>query len=233
MSGSRLGLAAGAAGIVLILTGAASAAPPADRILPAEMHQSDKGRTLAAKHASALRDLNSEIYHCMPWVETRKHSIGFYKPRHVQSDSRFLSIRLYIEQEPSPQFARLSIEQRASAMFSRYVGPVLRRMTRHAAVRNDDTIDGFTVILEWLKQAPEGGQRPVHETIAAFVEKVDAESYLSGHVATRDLATQARVLGWDGETSVGALKLSAWDDDFVSTFRVKNYQPDPTVSCQQ
>ncbi|MBI2205360.1 MAG: hypothetical protein HYU41_16040 [Candidatus Rokubacteria bacterium] len=233
MSGSRLGLLAGAAGVALIITGAAFAAPPDDRILPAEMHQSDKARTLAAKHGRALRDLSAEIYHCLPWVETRKHSIGFYKPRHVQDDRRFLSIRLYIEQEPSPQFARLSIEQRASAMFSRYVGAVLKRMTRQPAVRNDDTIDGFTVILEWLKQVPEGGQRPVHETIAAFVDKVDGESYLSGQLTMRDLATKARVLGWDGETSVGALKLAAWDDDFVSTFRVKNYQPDPTISCRQ
>jgi hypothetical protein len=225
---------------VLVLAGAAiaaptgaAAAPPVDRILPTEMHQSDKGRALAGKHARALADLNAEIYHCMPWVEARKHSIGFYKPRHAEGDRRYLSIRLYIEQEPSPQFASLAIEQRASAMFSRYVGPVLRRMTRHAAVRSDDSIDGFTVILEWLKQAATTGTRPVHETIAVFIERPDADSYLSGQLSARELATKARVLGWDGETAVGALRLSAWDDDFVSTFRVKNYQPDPTISCQQ
>jgi hypothetical protein len=196
------------------------------------MHQTDKARTLATKHARALRDLNAEIYHCMPWVEIQKHSIGFFKPRHVVDDSRYLSIRLYVEQDPSPQFASLPVEQRASAMFSRYVGPVLRRMTRHAGVRNDDTIDGFTVILEWLKQARSArGGRPVHETMAVFVEKVDAEEYISGLLDTPALAARARVLGWDGDTSLGAIGVSAWDDDFVTRYRIQGYEPERGVVC--
>jgi hypothetical protein len=197
------------------------------------MHQSDKGRALATKHVRALRDLNAEIYHCMPWVEIQKHSIGFYKPKHLPGDSRFLSIRIYIEQDTSPQFASLSMEQRAAAMFSRYVGPLLRRMTRHAGVRNDDTIDGFTLILEWRKQAVRiASERPVHETIAIFIDKVDAEEFLSGQLTTRDLAARGRVLGFSGETAVGEMRLAAWDDDFVSTYRVQNYQLAPGVVCQ-
>lgn len=233
MSG-RLTLAAGLVAGGLVIAGGAFAAPPDDRVLPPAMHHTEKARALAAKHARALRDLNAEIYHCLPWVEVQKHSIGFYKPRHLVEDNRYLSIRLYIEQEPSPQFSSLSLEQRGAAMFSRYVGPLLRRMTRHAGVRNDDTIDGFTVILEWLKQLPTAaGQRPVHETIAVFIEKAAADEYLSGQATSRDLATRAGVLGFDGETALGSLRLSAWDDDFVSTFRVKNYQPEAGVTCPQ
>ena len=229
----RSWLAAGVIALGLGFSGGAAAAPPDDRVLPPEMHQSDKGRALASKHVRALRDLNAEIYHCMPWVEIQKHSIGFYKPRHLTGDSRFLSIRIYIEQDASPQFSNLAMEQRAAAMFSRYVGPLLRRMTRHASVRTDDTIDGFTLILEWRKQAVRtGSERPIHETIAVFLEKVDVEEYLSAQTTVRDLATKARVLGFSGETALGDMRLAAWDDDFVSTYRVKNYEVAPGVTCQ-
>ena len=34
-----------------------------------------------------------------------------------------------------------------------------------------------------------------------------------------------------GATALGSLKLSSWDDDFVSTFKVANYQVAPGVSC--
>ena len=189
---------------------------------------------LATKHVRALRDLNAEIYHCMPWVEIQKHSIGFYRPKHLTGDIRYLSIRIYIEQDVSPQFASLGMEQRAAAMFSRYVGPLLKRMTRHAGVRNDDTIDGFTLILEWRKQAVRtaASERPIHETIAVFVEKVDADEFLGGQLSIRDLAARARVLGFSGETALGELRLAAWDDDFVSTYRIQNYQLAPGVACQ-
>jgi hypothetical protein len=210
----------------------AAASPIDDRLLPAVQHTSDKGKTLATKHVRAMRELAAEVYHCMPWLEIHKSSIGFFKPRNTAGDQRFLSIRLYIEQEPSPQFARLTTEQRASAMFSRYVGPMLKRMTRNPSILNDDAIDGFTVILEWLKQAPQAaGQRPVHETIAVFIDKVDVDTYLAGRSSVPELAARARILGFDGETALGPLKLSAWDDDFVATFKMKNYQLAPGVTC--
>ncbi|MBI2216731.1 MAG: hypothetical protein HYU51_05480 [Candidatus Rokubacteria bacterium] len=219
--------------IAVMAGGAASASPdaPADRVLPTSEHTSPKAQSLASKHASALRDLNFDVYHCLPWVEVAKHSIGFFKPRGAPDDKRFLSIRVYIEQDPSPQFANLTFEDRAAAMFSRYVGPLLRRMNRSPGVMNDDAIDGFTVVLEWLKRMPARGTRPVHETIAVFVDKVDADEYLVGRAGSRELATRGHVLAWDGETPRGALKLAAWDDDFVSTFKVKNYQVPSGVTC--
>jgi hypothetical protein len=228
----RRALAGGLVLACLMLAQGAAAAPNEDRLLPVEQYTSDKARTLATTHAGALRELNAGIYHCMPWVEVQKHSIGFFRPKHITGDDRHLSLRIYIEQDPSPEFARLRVEDRASAMFSRYVGPLLRRMTKDPAVAADPALDGFTLILEWMKQAQRAsGDRPVHETIAIFIEKADARDYLAGAVPITEMAAKTRVLGFDGETALGAIRLAVWDDNFVKTYKVANYVLDPGVSC--
>jgi hypothetical protein len=218
--------------VALALTGGPAAAAPSDEsVLPPEQHTSDKGRRLASTYVGALREMSARIYHCMPWVEVKKNGIGFYKPKHLDNDARYLSINFYIDQQPSPEFAAFTLEQRASAMFSRYVGPMLRRMTRPAGLLTDSGLDGFSVVLEWLKQTPTPGGRPVHETIAVFLDRPTVIDYVNGRLAARDLAVRARVLGWDGATAIGPLRLSSWDDDFVSTYKVANYQVAPGVSC--
>ena len=238
MRGSSLAAVALAAWLGGLAGGALAAPPrggaagPEDRILTTEQHTSEKARRLAATYTPALRELSAGVYHCWPWVEIQKHSIGFFKPRHVTGDDRYLSIRIYIDQDPSAAFAQLDTAQRASAMFSRYVGPLLRRMARNPAMMADDAVDGFTIILEWLKQGTTMNGRPVHETIAVFVAKPLAVGFLEGRIRIEELAQQARVLGWDGETSLGSLRVSAWDDDFVSTYKVKNYVLAPGVTCQ-
>jgi hypothetical protein len=116
-------------------------------------------------------------------------------------------------------------------MFSRYVGHMLRRMTRNPALAADASLDGFTIILEWLKQTPRAGARPVHETIAIFVPRALAGDYLAGRIPIGQVAGASKVLGWDGETALGELKLTAWDDNFVTTYKVANYQLEPGVSC--
>jgi hypothetical protein len=228
----RFTLAAALVLACVMSAGRAAAAPPEDRLLPVDQYTSDKARTLGATHREALRALNAGIYHCMPWVEVQKHSIGFFKPKHATVDDRYLSIRIYIEQDPSSEFARFRVEERASAMFSRYVGPMLRRMTKDPAVAADATLDGFTVILEWMKQVPRApGDRPIHETIAIFIEKAVAVDYLAGALPITEVAAKARVLAFDGETALGPLKLAVWDDNFVSTFKVSNYVLEPGVTC--
>jgi hypothetical protein len=229
----RRGLAAVAlAALPLLVALPASAAPADGTVLPAEQHTSEKGRLLAERYAPALQALSTKIYHCMPWVEVKRNGIGFYKPKHLDGDLRYLSINLYIDQQPSPEFAAYTIEERASRMFSRYVGPLVRRMSAPAGLLTDPSLDGFTVILEWLKQVastPEG--RPIHETIAAFMDRATAAEYVAGRLQARDLSARARVLGWDGETALGPLRLTSWDDDFVTTYKVSNYQLAPGVSC--
>jgi len=210
----------------------ALAAPSDDSVLPVDQHTSEKGKRLAAKYTPALRELSAKVYHCMPWVEAKKNGIGFYKPKHLEGDNRYLSINLYIDQQPSPEFAAFSIEERASRMFSRYVGPMVRRMAATPGLLNDSSLDGFTVILEWLKQMPASpNARPVHETIASFLDRASAADYVAGRVPARDLASRARVLAWDGETSLGPIRLTSWEDDFVTTYKVANYQVASGVSC--
>ncbi len=212
--------------------GAALAAPGEDRILPTDQYTSAKARRLAETHHGALRELNTAVYHCLPWVEVARQSIGFFKPRNAPQDDRYLSIRIYIEQDPSPQFATLRMEDRGSAMFSRYVGHLLRRMTRSPALAAETAVDGFTIILEWLKQTPRAGGRPIHETVAVFVPRVVASDYLAGRIPIGQVANGSKVFGWDGETALGELKLTAWDDNFATTFKVANYQMEPGVTCQ-
>ena len=218
--------------VLLLLVAVAEAAPSEDRILALDRYTSDKGRTLGATYGATLKQINASIYHCMPWLEVPREGLGFYKPRDAARDDRYLSLRVYIEQEPSTQFAAMPVEQRASSMFSRYVGPLLRRLASNRAMLNEGSLDGFTVILEWLKETPLSGGRPVHETIAVFLDKATALEYLQGMVKPPDLADRARVYGWDGETPLGRLRLAAWDDNFVSTYKVENYQLAPGVTCQ-
>jgi hypothetical protein len=229
----RRGLAAVAfVAFALAGTSPAVAAPSDASVLPPEQHTSEKGRRLATTYVDALRDLSARVYHCMPWVEVKRNGIGFYKPKHLEGDHRYLSINFYIDQQPSPEFASFSIEERASRMFSRYVGPMLKRMGRAPGLVADKQIDGFTIILEWLKQVPSSASaRPVHETIAVFVERPTAADYVGGRLPVRELASRARVLAWDGETALGPMRVRSWDDDFVATYKVANYQVAPGVSC--
>lgn len=217
---------------MLGLAGAAFSAPEADRILPVDKYTTEKARGLARAHLSALRDLNAYIYHCVPWVETEKQSIGFFKPKYLSEDDRYLSIRIFIEQDPSPVFAALDHGNRAAAMFSRYAGFLLKTMTKAPAILADPGVGGFITILEWRKQdGSERTGRPVHETIAVYVPKPLAEAYLSGKVKIDELARRAIVLGWDGEKALGELKLPAWDDNFVYTYKIPNYKLDPEAKC--
>jgi hypothetical protein len=217
---------------VLLVAGAASAAPEPDRLLPVDRYTTDKARNLAKAHLSALRDLNAYIYHCVPWVETEKQSIGFFRPKNMVEDERYLSIRIFIEQDPSPAWAALEAQNRAAAMFSRYVGFLLRTMTKNPKILADPDVGGFITILEWRKQdGSERTGRPVHETIAVYVPKPLAEGYLSRRINIDELARRARVLGWDGEKALGELNLPAWEDNFVNTYKIPNYKPDPEAKC--
>jgi hypothetical protein len=217
---------------VLGLAGAAVSAPEQDRILPVDRYTTEKARALARAHLGALRDLNAFIYHCVPWVETEKQSIGFFRPKGQPEDDRYLSIRIFIEQDPSPAFAALGPTNRAAAMFSRYVGFLLKTMTKSPAILSDPSIAGFMPILEWRKQdGSERTERPVHETIAIHIPKPLAEQYLSGAVTIDQVARRAKVLGWDGEKALGALELPAWEDNFVYTYKIPNYKLDPEAKC--
>jgi hypothetical protein len=219
--------------IVLNVATVLAVVSPADGLLPVEQYTSEKARGLAIRYGADLSQLSATVYHCIPWVEVEKYSIGFFRPRHVTAgDDRYLSLRIFVEQDPSPGFASLPLEGRASAMFSRYVGPLLRRMTRNAALLDDSAVDGFSVVVEWVKQIPQTKRaRPVHETIAVFVDQATAREYRANRLAPQELADRARVLAWDGETSLGPLRVVGFEDDFVDTYQVRNYKLAPGITC--
>jgi hypothetical protein len=135
-----------------------------------------------------------------------------------------------VDQQPAPEFTRLSVQERVSAMFSRYVPHLLRPMAREDMVK-DPALEGFTVIVSWLKAEPAGGQPAVMETSAAFMPKPLVSDFLRGRVSLNQLADGAHVIAWDGETKLGTVKPKAWADDFVLTYKVAGYTPDPRVTC--
>ena len=211
---------------------ASAAEPQADRVLPLDRYTSDKGRTLAQRYDAILKKLNAGIFNCMPWLDVKKEGIGFYKPKHLASDARYLSLNVDVDQQPNATFVAQPIEGRASAMFSRYVPPLLRAMTGAGELLTEPQLDGFTVIVSWLQKEPGARERPVFDTIAAFMAKPLVADYLAARVGVAQLAEQAQVLAWDGETRLGQVKVRGWVDDFVRTYRVTGYTPDPRFTCR-
>ena len=234
MNGNLFTLSALALALNLVIAGGAYGAPPESNVLPSTAYTTEKGRALGTKYASALQALNAGIYHCMPWLDIPKESIGFFRPKHIvpPKDDRYLSLRIYVDQDPSPQFMALRFEDRASAMFSRYASEMLHRMTREGAILRDPAVDGFTVIIDWFKQTRQDG-RQVRETIAVFAERPTAAGYLAGSMKIGELATRVVVFGWDGETPLGRVRVQGWEDGFVKTYHVANYQPQAGVTCQR
>src|SRR5437016_5402463 len=223
-----VGLAA-AATLALALDPASAADAP-DRVLQPDKYTSDKGRALGQKYQAALRDLNTKIYHCMPWLDVKPEGIGFYKPKHLDGDVRYLSLNVNVDQQPAPEFTRLSVQDRVSSMFSRYVPHLLRSMATNDLLK-EPNLDGFTVIASWLKAQPASGQQAVMETAAAFIPKPLVTAFLRGRAGGAQLAEGAHVIAWDGETKLGVIKPKAWADDFVLTYKVAGYTPDPRVTC--
>ncbi len=220
-----------AATLTFLVNPASAADAPTDRVLQPDRYTSDKGRALGQKYQGALRDLNAKVYHCMPWLDVKPEGIGFYKPKHVEGDVRYLSLNVNVDQQPAPEFVRLSVQDRVSSMFSRYVPHLLRSMATNDLIK-EPNLEGFTVIASWLKAEPASGQQAVMETAAVFVPKSVVVDYLRGKASVAQLAEGSHVIAWDGETKIGQIKPKAWADDFVLTYKVAGYTPDPKISCQ-
>jgi hypothetical protein len=222
---------AAAATLTFLVNTASAAEAPTDRVLQPDRYTSDKGRALGQKYQGALRDLNAKVYHCMPWLDVKPEGIGFYKPKHIEGDIRYLSLNVNVDQQPAPEFVRLSVQDRVSSMFSRYVPHLLRSMATNDLIK-EPNLEGFTVIASWLKAEPASGQQAVMETAAVFVPKSVVVDYLRGKASVAQLAEGSHVIAWDGETKLGQIKPKAWADDFVLTYKVAGYTPDPKISCQ-
>src|SRR2546427_9544830 len=116
------------AALMLGATGVSAGEPPADRVLQSDRYTSERGKTLGQRYQGTLKSLNAKVYHCMPWVDVKSEGIGFYKPKHLDGDTRYLSLNVVVDQHPSPEFSRLAVQDRVSSMVFRYLPHLPRSM---------------------------------------------------------------------------------------------------------
>src|SRR5260370_29258673 len=153
-----------------------------EAIMGIEQYKTPKARALATTHQPLLKQMREEIYHCMPWVGVQKAGIGFRQPKGAAEDDRYLSVWIMIDQDEDARFAALPAERRASAMFSRYGTDLLRRMAALQPLVADPNVQGFSVVLSWLKPGTGGSVQPVNETLALFVDKPTTLAFLTQHL---------------------------------------------------
>lgn len=202
-----------------------------DAIMAIDQYKTAKARTLATTYQPVLKQVREEIYHCMPWVGVQKAGIGFRQPKGAVEDDRYLSVWIVIDQEEDARFSALPAERRASAMFSRYGTDLLRRMASHQALVADPNVQGFSVVLSWLKPGTGGAVQPVNETLAFFVDKQTTMGYLAKRVAASELTRRAKFSLFDGVQDMGRLPLEVWEDSFVRTYKVANYDAPKGQRC--
>ncbi|HET7874123.1 MAG TPA: hypothetical protein VFN71_01255 [Methylomirabilota bacterium] len=203
-----------------------------DAIIPLERYSTPKGKTLAQTYAGQLIDFARRIYHCIPWVGANPQSIGFQRPRFATSDDRYLSVWLSIDQKEDPQFASLPQARRASAMFSRYGVEMLKRMAA-LGVAPDPNVRGFSIVLSWMKPGTVGqpGVTPMQETLAFFTDKATAHQFLEQSLPPSEFVQRANLILFDGDKEMGRVPIEVWEDNFVTTYKLPNYEPEPGAKC--
>jgi hypothetical protein len=202
-----------------------------EAIMGIEQYKTPKARTLASTHQPLLKQMREEIYNCMPWVGVQKAGIGFRQPKGAAEDDRYLSVWIMIDQDEDARFAALPAERRASAMFSRYGTDLLRRMAALQPLVADPNVQGFSVVLSWLKPGTGGAVQPVNETLALFVDKQTTLSFLAKRVSAGEFTRRAKFSVFDGVQDMGRLPLEVWEDSFVRTFKVANYEAPKGQRC--
>ena len=230
-SGHRRGvIALVALGFLLVAT-EESRATPDDALIPLQDYTSSKGKTLGETYQTQLVNLYENIYYCLPWLGIRKHTLGFPKQVGGDGDTRYLSVMIDVDlSDPNGEFAALPRERRVSAMFSRYGVDILRRMLTMTTTASDSNLAGFGVALTWPLQVGKSSQ-PKSEAIALFVDKSSLVDFLAKRLQPQEFMSRAKVSLWDGDVRTALVKLDVWDDDFNSTYKLKNYVLPPGYKC--
>ena len=219
---SRWVAAALAAGLLLGSAGPCLALPE-DGITPPEQYSTAKARTLATTYKAQLLQFSEQIYHCLPWLGVTKNGIGFRQPKGAASDDRYLSVWISIDQADDGRFGTLPLAWRVSAMFSRYGVDMLRRMTQLTGIASDADVYGFSVILSWLKPGSDATRQPISETLALFIDKASLRDFLAKRLPASEFTSRATFNVFEGKDPVGRVSLDVWEDNFNSTFKLKNY----------
>ncbi|HSE06441.1 MAG TPA: hypothetical protein VLK35_20000 [Methylomirabilota bacterium] len=219
------------AALAIILFIPVPAAAADDAIMSVDQYKTAKARNLAITHQPLLKQMREEIYHCMPWVGVQKAGIGFRQPKGAVEDDRYLSVWIIIDQDEDARFAALPPERRASAMFSRYGTDLLRRMAHLQPLAADPDVKGYSVVLSWLKPGTGGAVQPVNETLALWSDKQTTLGFLAKRVPAGEFTRRAKFNVFDGTQDMGRLALEVWEDSFVRTFKVANYDAPKGQRC--
>jgi hypothetical protein len=214
--------------IALGCGGPASAAPVDEAIGTPDQYSTAKARTLASTHHGQLVSLYDSISTCLPWVNVHSRGIGFRKPKWAQEDERFLATWILIDQKDDGRFAAFPKERRASAMFSRYGVDLLRRMTALKGVAGDGGVQGYGVVLSWTKP---GSDQKVNESLVFWVDKATAQGFLARRVPAPEMVSRAKLNYFDGIEEHGRIPLEVWDDNFITTFKVKDAAAPSAQTC--
>ena len=217
-----------AVAIALGCSGPAAAVPADEAIGTPDQYSTAKARTLASTHHSQLVSLYDSISTCLPWVNVNSRGIGFRKPKWAQEDDRYLTTWVLIDQKDDARFGALPVERRASAMFSRYGVDLLRRMTALKGVAGDGGLQGYGVVLSWTKP---GSDQKVNESLVFWVDKATAQGFVARRVPAADLVSRAKLNYFDGTDEHGRIALEVWEDNFTTTFKVKDTAAASAQTC--
>ena len=221
----------GTALAVVLAAGVAALAyaGPADYVMPADKHSSPKGRALAVKYQPQLLQFSEYVYHCLPYLEIR-NGLGFKKVPKEPGDNRYAAVWVRAEQATDATFAALPLDRQASAMFSRYGVPMLRRLAATPGFASDPDVYGFSVAVEWIKPGSDPN-RPTMEILSMFADQRSTRAFLGKTLSAKEYLEKTRLTFFDGDKEVGRLPIEVWDDNFVGTYKVPGYEMEKGRVC--
>jgi hypothetical protein len=226
---SRRSVATALAVALVAGTVALAYAGPADYLMPVEKHTSAKGRALGVKYQPQLLQFSEYVYHCLPYLEI-KNGLGFKKVPKEHGDNRYAAVWIRAEQTPDAAFAALPMDRQASAMFSRYAVPMIKRLAAMPGFASDPDVYGFSVAVEWIKPGSDPN-RPTMEILSMFADQASTRAFLGKTLPAKEYVEKMRLTFFDGDKEVGRLPIEVWEDNFVATYKVPGYEMETGKVC--
>jgi hypothetical protein len=226
---SRRHVATALAVVLVVGAVALAQAGPSDYVMPVEKHTTPKGRALAAKYHPQLLQFSDYVYHCLPYLEIR-NGLGFKRVPKETVDNRYAAVWVRAEQATNASFAALPLDRQASAMFSRYAVPMLRRLSAIPGFQSDPDIYGFSVAVEWIKPGSDP-DRPTMEILAMFADQASTRAFLGKTLPAGAYIQRMKLTFFDGDKEVGRLPIEVWEDNFVGTYKVPGYELEKGKVC--